>query len=398
MEFKMLKECLDHYVKDYNVPGVDCIVYKDHKEIFRYFSGVSDIESGKKVDGSELYYIFSMTKILTCAAALQLFEKGAYKMDDPISKYMPEYEHVQIKQKRLDPECAARIASGEIIEEPTYEKVLVDAKNPITVHHLFTMQGGLNYALKAPYILNTIEAGKTSTRELAGAMAKTQLGFEPGTRYCYSLCHDVLGALIEIWSGMSFGEYMRKNVFEPLGMKDTHFGYPRSEAEAARMATLYRYDANRIPEKIDQQCPYTLTPEYESGGAGLISSPSDYILFLDALSCGGVGQSGYRILKEETVKMMATNQLKDKSFEDYLTTMKQKEGYGYGYGVRVHMNPELSGAKSPIGELGWDGAAGAYALSDAENGVSIVYFQHVMNWGGVIHSELRDAFYSEFNK
>ncbi len=398
MDFSAVKDCLDHYINDYNVPGVDCIIYKDHKEIFRYFNGVSDIESGKKMNGSELYYIFSMTKMLTCTAALQLFEKGAYKMDDPVSKYMPEFAEMKVKQKRLDPECAARIASGEIIEEPTYERFLVDAKNPITVHHLFTMQGGLNYALKAPYILEALEEGRTSTRELAGAMSQTPLGFEPGTRYCYSLCHDVLGALIEIWSGKSFGEYMKENIFAPLGMKDTHFGFPRSDAEASRMATLYRYDENRRPEKITQECVYTLSPEYESGGAGLISSPSDYILFLDAISCGGVGHNGSRILKEETVKMMATNQLRDKSFEDYRVTMKQKEGYGYGYGVRVHMNPEISGAKSPVGELGWDGAAGAYAMSDAENGASLVYFQHVMNWGGVIHSELRDAFYSDFNK
>lgn len=394
MDFTAVKNCLDHYVNDYRVPGVDCIVYKDHKEVFRYFAGVRDLESGKKMDGEELYYIFSMTKMLTCTAALQLFEKGAYKMGDPISKYMPEFTNMKVKEKRLDPECAARIASGEIIEEPTYEKVLVDAKNPITVHHLFTMQGGFNYALKAPYILEALEAGKTSTRELVSAMSQTPLGFEPGTRYCYSLCHDVLGALVEIWSGKSLGEYMRENIFEPLGMKDTHFGYPRSEAEASRMATLYRYDENRTPEKIAQECVYTLSPEYESGGAGLISSASDYILFLDAITCGGIGHNGSRILKEETVKMMATNQLKGKSFDDFQAITNRKVGYGYGYGVRVHMLPEASGSKSPLGEFGWDGAAGAFAMADAENKISLVYFQHVMNWGGVIHNEIRNALYT----
>lgn len=394
MEFLKLKECLDHFVKDYNTPGVDCIVYKEHEELFRYYAGVRDLESGRKIDGDELYFIFSMTKMLTCTCALQLFEKGAYKMDDPISKYLPEFAHMKATVKKLNTENAAKIASGEMMGEETYIKEVVDAKNQITVHDLFTMQGGFDYAIGADYIKEAVAAGKTSTREIVASFANTVLGFEPGTRYRYSLCHDVLGALIEVWSGMKFGEYMRKNLLEPLGMKDTAFGQPTEEERISRMATRYQYDENKIPQKRSLSCAYNLSDEYESGGAGLVSTTADYALFLDALANGGAGRNGYRILKEETVKMMGTNQLSGKSLEDF---DKMRRGYGYGLGVRVHIDPEKSGALSPVGEFGWDGAAGAFSMVDPVNKISLTYFQHIHSWDLKIQKELRNALYTDIS-
>ncbi|MBR5539236.1 MAG: beta-lactamase family protein [Clostridia bacterium] len=394
MEFLKLKECLDRFVNDYNTPGVDCIVYREHQPIFRYFAGVRDLETGKKIDGDELYFIFSMTKMLTCTCALQLFEKGAYKMDDPISIYLPEFEKMKVSVKKLVTDNANKIATGEMTGEPVYEKITVDAENPITVKDLFTMQGGLDYAISAPYITEAIEKGKRSTRDLVGAMANTVLGFEAGTRYRYSLCHDVLGALIEVWSGMKLGEYMKKNLFLPLGMKDTAFARTIEDERLSRMATRYQYDENKVPQKCSLTCAYTLSDEYESGGAGLVSSTADYALFLDALANGGVGSSGCRILKEETVKMMGTNQLSGKSAEDFY---KMRPGYGYGLGVRVHMNPDVSGSLSPVGEFGWDGAAGAFSLVDMKNKISLTYFQHIHSWDLKIQSELKNALYTDID-
>ena len=390
MNFSRLKECLDHFVKDYSTPGVDCIVYKEHEPIFRYFSGVRDLENGKKIDGNELYFIFSMTKMLTCTCALQLFEKGAYKMDDPISKYLPEFANMKATVKKLVTDNAEKIATGAMMGEPVYEKVTVDAKNPITVHDLFTMQGGFDYATNAPYITEAIANGKKSTRDLVYAMSNTVLGFEPGTRYRYSLCHDVLGALVEVWSGKRFGEYMYENLLAPLGMHDTFFGQPKGQEIVSRMATRYQYDENRVPQKRSLSNPYTLSDEYESGGAGLISSTADYAVFLDAMANGGVAKNGHRILKEETVKLMGTNQLSGKSYEDF---QKARKGYGYGLGVRVHMDKESSGSLSPLGEFGWDGAAGGFAVVDPENKISLTYFQHVHSWDLKIQTELRNALY-----
>lgn len=394
MDFSALKACLDHFVKDYNTPGVDCIVYREHEQLFRYYAGMRDLESGKKMDGDELYFIFSMTKMLTCTCALQLFEKGAYKMDDAISKYLPEFTNMKATEKQFDPETAAKIASGEVVEQPTYIKVTVDAKNPITVHDLFTMQGGLDYAIGADYIKETVASGKISTRDVVASFSNTVLGFEPGTRYRYSLCHDVLGALVEVWSGMKLGEYMQRNLLEPLGMSDTCFGIPKDENKISRFATRYQYDENKIPQKRSLSCSYILSDEYESGGAGLVSSTSDYAMFLDALANGGVARNGYRILKEETVKMMGTNQLEGKSLEDF---DKFRRGYGYGLGVRVHMYPEASSSMSPVGEFGWDGAAGAFSMVDPANKISLTYFQHIHNWDVKIQNEMRNALYTDIN-
>ena len=208
MNFTKLQNCMDRFVSEYNVPGVDCIVNIEHEQVFRYFNGKSDIENNKPMQGNELYIIFSMTKMLTCTCALQLFEQGKFLMSDPISKYLPEFEKMKISIDEQDNDKAAAITTGvdagkyDVIKESGY------AKNPITFKDLFTMSAGLDYNLGADYIKNAINEGKKTTREIVGALSNTVLGFEPGTRFRYSLCHDVLGALIEILSEQKLGEYM----------------------------------------------------------------------------------------------------------------------------------------------------------------------------------------------
>ena len=390
MDFTDLKNQMDKIVNEYKVPGIDCILYKDHEMLFRYYTGMSDIENNKKMNGNELYFIFSMTKMLTCTAALQLFEKGMYLMEDAISKYMPEFEKMKISSGEIDTESATRITTGSTIGEQSSGGFNGYAKNPITVRDLFTMGAGLDYDLSDEAIMSAKNQGKTSTRDLVSAMSNKVLGFEPGTRFRYSLCHDVLGALIEVWSGQSLGEYMRENIFEPLGMKNTFFGIPKDEERLNRMAVRYDYDENRKPKRMSLECVYTLSDEYESGGAGLTSCTDDYALFLDALACDGVGKNGNRILSEESVKMMSTNQLNEKQLEDFY---QLRRGYGYGLGVRTHLNPAESGSLSPIGEFGWDGAAGAFSMVDGKNKISLTYFQEIHGWDIKIQEEMRNILY-----
>ena len=224
---------------------------------------------------------------------------------------------------------------------------------------------------------------------LVAAISKTVLGFEPGTRYRYSLCHDVLGALVEVWSGKKLGDYMKENVFEPLGMKNTYFGVPQGE-ELSRLAARYRFDENKVPVLQPVNCIYNLTGEYQSGGAGLTSCTEDYALFLDAIACGGVGKSGKRILSTASVELMGTNHLNETQVKDF---NKMRPGYGYGLGVRTHIDKTLSGSLSPIGEFGWDGAAGAFAMVDTKNKLSLTYFQHCSGWNVRIQTEMRNALY-----
>jgi len=390
MDFTKLKKCMDKFIQEYNTPGLDCIVYQDHKMVFRYFAGMSDIENNKKMDGNELYLIFSMTKMLTCTAALQLYEQGKYQMSDAVSKYMPEFCKMRISNEELDFGNAAKITTGGLMGESVEIKQDGYAKNQITVKDLFTMSAGLDYVLTDDAITNALSEGKRSTREIVGAMAQKTLGFEPGTRFRYSLCHDVLGALIEIWSGQRLGEYMKKNIFEPLNMQNTFFGVPVDDAQLDTMAARYTYDENGKPKRLPLECVYNFSGIYESGGAGLTSCTEDYSVFLDALACGGVAGNGNVILSGETVELMRTNHLKGKQCDDFACL---KPGYGYGLGVRTHMDKTISGSLSPIGEFGWDGAAGAFSMVDMDNKLSFTYFQHIHNWDIKIQNEMLNALY-----
>ncbi len=392
MDFDNLKTSLTRILDQYHTPGVDCIVYRNHEILFRYFSGMSDIENGKAVKGNELYIIFSMTKMLTCVSALQLLEKGLYTLDDPVSKYLPEFEKMRIADVEFDVTAAAKIASGESFGESTMLGENGYAKNPITVRHLLTMGAGLDYNLMSAPIMDALKEGKKTTQEFVNAISDTVLGFEPGTRFRYSLCHDVLGALIEVWSGQKLGDYMKEHLWEPLGMRNTFFGVPQDQERLSRVAARYIYDENRMPKRLPLECVFNFTQDYQSGGAGLISCTEDYALFLDALACGGVGKTGERILNTETVKLMGTNQLSGKPLEDF---DKMRPGYGYGLGVRTHLKPDVSGSLSPVGEFGWDGAAGAFSMVDLENGLSLTYFQQIHAWDLKIQQELRNALYAD---
>ena len=384
---------MDRLVAEYNVPGVDCIVYRDHEQLFRYYTGMSDIENGKEMNGDELYLIFSMTKMLTCTAALQLLEQGKYIVTDPVSKYIPEFAKMKLSDEALNTAKAADIATGGSIGENSSAKDAGYAKTPITIEHLFTMTAGFNYDLGAPYIKEAIAEGRTSTLELVKALAKTPLGFEPGSRYRYSLCHDILGGLIEVWSGKRFGEYMKENIFDVLGMDNTFFGVPKDRARLSRMAALYNHSEDRKPVRVELFCPYNLSPEYESGGAGLTSCPKDYILFLDALANGGVGKNGGRILSPASIALMSANHLTAQRLDDFQQGHVGK-GYGYGYAVRTHYNNAESGSLSSLGEFGWDGAAGALSLVDPSKKLSFVYFQHSYGWDPRKQKEMRNVLYS----
>ncbi len=390
MEFKNLTQYLNSLVFEKNVPCVDCIVYKNHEMLYRHFVGKSDIEADKDIAGNELYFIFSMTKIVTCTAALQLYEKGKYHLGDPIYKYMPEFKSMKITADAVNTNAASKITTGQIIGSADIHTDGGLATRHITVQDLFTMSAGFDYNIEAPYIKAALAEGKISTLDLMGAMSNAVLGFEPGTRFNYSLCHDLLGALIEIWSGESLGEYANKNIFEPLGLKNTFFGMPNAE-QKNKMAARYIFN-NGTPERLPLENPYNLSPAYQSGGAGLCSTAEDYALFLDALACGGIGKTGKRILNESTVKLMRTDRLSGQASIDFNNTLG---GYGYGLGVRVHKDPAVSGSLSPLGEFGWDGAAGCFGMVDTDSQISLTHFQQIHAWDLSQRNGLRNALYKD---
>ncbi len=346
--FEHLNEILDHFI-DMGIPGNDILVCIDGEPVYRSFRGVSDRERKIPMNGKERYNIYSATKVFTVVAALQLYEKGAFQLDDPIADYLPEFAEMQV------------LENG----------VLRPAKRQITIRHLFTMTAGLTYDTRMPELDQAyIETeGRCPTRETMKYLAKHPLSFDPGEHWQYSLCHDVLAALVEVLSGERFGMYLKKHIFNVVGMPRTTMLLP--EEELITLAAQYRYDPEK---KIFENCgkanthrlrekrAYRLGTEYESGGAGAVSCVEDYSRFIEALRVGDV------ILGRDTTARMATNELNDVQWQDFW----QRPGYGYGLGVRCpHEGSRFT-------DFGWGGAAGAYLAIDPVHHFTIYYAQHVL--------------------
>jgi len=349
---------MDEAIAKMNFPGIECIVYQDHQEIFRHKAGYMDLEHKTPLADRALYNIYSATKMITCVAALQLVEQGRLLLNDPLHKYLPEYEHVQVKHG-------------------TY--VIVPAKTQIKVADLFNMTAGLSYESDSPQLKQLREetGGDYTTRQFAAALAKEPLLFEPGEGWNYSFCHDVLGALIEVIAGKTFGEYLEENIFAPLGMHDSGFCVPAEKQD--RIAPQYMYDpVNKVSNPIPKtSLAHTPAGRFEGGGGGLVMPADDYILFADALACGGIGKNGARILSGPMLALMGKNQLKGKQMEDYRQN-GTVDGYGYGLGSGVVYDAGAALSLRPEGSFSWGGIGGAQNLVDPKNRLSYYVSQHLI--------------------
>lgn len=373
MDFTPLRQFMDEMAREHT-SGNAIEVYLGGECVFSYAVGYSDLESKTLLDGSELYNIYSCSKVATVTAAMQLVEKGAMCLEEPLSKYMSEFEHMKVR--------------GE-------DGSITDAKRPIYIADLFTMTAGFDYDLNAPGFARAKEKtnGRMDTVEVVREIAKDPLSFEPGSRWQYSICHDVLAALVSVVSDMKFRDYMKENIFKPLDMKSCTY-HPTKE-DISRMASQYLFVPNDgvVTDMVEAQISgdakagcfqnvgkdngFIVGDEYDSGGAGIISNLSDYAKFAAALANGGLGLTGERILSEETVDRMRQNRLTAEQAKDF--NWKQLEGFGYGLGVRTYMEKNPQKAICSYGKIGWSGAAGATLMADRELNMGMFYVQHVLN-------------------
>lgn len=376
MDFTKLTEFLDT-LPALGVPGVDCIVKKGYTTVYRHQAGFSDREAKKPMQGDESFFLYSSSKPITCTAVLQLYERGKLLLTDPLENYIPEFRSMQVQQQR---------GNGETFLTP--------ARGPITIAHLMSMTAGLNYDLRSPAIQQVAAQtqGRCPTQQVIRALASQPLCYEPGTRWQYSLAHDVLGALVEIVSGETFGEYLHDHIFSPLEMTHTRFAHSDDLPENMMAQYLRNNDTGEVtPMGLVNE--FILGSEYESGGAGLVSTVADYAKFVAAMANGGIAHNGYPLLSPNTIDLMRRNQLSDVQMADF--DWPQFAGYGYGLGVRTMVDPARGGANSPLGEFGWGGAAGTYLLIDPENHVSMFYAQHMReSMEPYIHPRLRNVLYS----
>ena len=366
MNFEYMKNFMNS-LTEWIIPGNSVVIYKDGKKVFEYSSGYSDLEKKIKKTGKEQLYIYSCSKVATVTAALQLYEQGKFLLSDPLYEYLPEFKKMYVKD-------------GDRIKA---------AENPITIRDLFTMTAGLSYATNTPAFekARKLTDGKMDTRTVIKCLAEEPLLFEPGARWNYSLCHDALAVLAEVVSGMRFSEYMKKYIFEPLDMNNSYYHTPNDVI----ISPQYIYEIQDTKNIVElQQKEHTsgvvkraygnelvFGENYDSGGAGIITTVDDYAKFAAALANSGTGLNNNRILSSATVKLMKTNQLNEAQRKTM--NWRRLRGYGYGLGVRTLIDKAESGSNSSIGEIGWGGAAGATIIADTEEKVALFYAHHMLN-------------------
>lgn len=388
VNFQPLKDFMNR-LTDWRIPENTARVFINNEEVFRYNSGFSDIENNIKMTDYRTFFIYSCSKIATVTAAMQLYEKGFFLLDDPICEYLPEFREMTV------------LENGEIVK----------ADKLITFRHLLTMTAGLSYDKGEGFMekLGEISDGKMDNRSFAKMLAARPLSFQPGTHWQYSFCHDLLSAVIEVMTGMKFRDYVKKNIFEPLGM--TQSVYHLTPEIESRLAVQYNFvdDTNETDivklQKTDRSSlgghieimgnvnSHILGPEFDSGGAGIITTADDYIKLASALANLGLGANGERILSSASVELMKQNQLSEELLKDL--SWPQLKGYGYGLGIRTMIDKAKGGSLSPIGEFGWGGAAGATVLCDTDRRLALFYTHHMCNPQETYYQpRLRNVLYS----
>jgi CubicO group peptidase (beta-lactamase class C family) len=322
-------------IDDKRIAGAVTLVSRRGKVAWLKAQGMMDREAGKAMQTDAIFRICSMSKAITSLAVMMLYEEGHFQLEDPVSKYIPEFKN---------PKVLVKPASGEPYTIP--------ATKEITILNLLTHTSGLTYNWNADLGPMYKQAGVAhgilpyngTIRDSVRRLAALPLLFNPGERFEYSLGVDVLGYLVEVVSGKTFDEFLRTRIFEPLGMKDTYFFVPDDKVN--RLATAYTYYAdkglNRFPDTPIVEGPFSYSADYPyrgpkklyAGGAGLCSTAADYARFCQMMLDGGTTGST-RLLSRKSVELMT---------QDHLGKVSPDQAFGLGFGI--------DGVKSPLSELG----------------------------------------------
>jgi len=357
------------YVDDGRLPGWLVSVARHGKIAHLSTAGHRDVESALPVELDTIWRIYSMTKPLTAVAALTLWEQGGFELKDPVSRYIPAFAETKVWR-------------GGSSTAP----VLDPMTEPMQLWHLFSHTAGLTYGFMFAHPVDALyrkagfEFGQPLDTDLAGVvdkLAELPLLFQPGTEWSYSMGLDVLGRVIEVITGTSFDEYLRANVLEPLGMNDTGWSVP--ETDASRLAALYApHPATRRATRLEVMGQGALrAPKAHMGGGGLVSTAHDYHRFAQMLVNHG-SLDGVRVLAPSTVQFMASNHLPGNAdlteFGRALFAETAFDGVGFGLGVSVTLDPVKAKVPGSVGDFGWGGAASTAFWVDPVEDMTVMFF------------------------
>jgi CubicO group peptidase (beta-lactamase class C family) len=362
------------YVDDGRLPGWLAVVAREGRVAHVATCGMRDREKSLPVETDTLWRLASMTKPVTTVAALMLYEEGAFELKDPISKWIPSFENMQVYRSGNPAKPVTRAAT-----------------EPIRVWHLMTHTAGLTYGfhhthpVDAMYRRAGFEWGSPKDSDLSAccdAWASIPLLFEPGAEFNYSVATDVLGRVVEVVSGQSLDDFFRSRIFEPLAMADTAF-WVADGSPAQRLAAAYVANpAGANPAAVPMPGSAALRPPpMWSGGGGLIGTARDYFRFAEMLRRGGALE-GARLLSPRTVDYMATNQLPGgvdlETFGRPLFAETTFDGVGFGLGVSVVIDPAAGKVLSSAGEYGWGGAfSTAFWIAPKED-LTVLFFTQLL--------------------
>lgn len=370
-ETKQIKEAISGSIAENYIAGANLLVIKDGQEVYYHEDGFADKEARSPIKRDTIFRLYSMSKPVTAAAAMILLERGLIDLYEPVSKFLPGFANQKVAE----------------------HDALVSADRDVTIKDLLSMTSGLVYPGDDKAGKDTAEVflevdqrllgdNPMSTQEIANKLGGCALAFQPGTSWQYGSSADVLGAVIEVVSGQSFGEFLQKEIFDPLEMKDTGFWVPKDKMN--RLVKTYEdngegglrvYLGNNLG--INQQMDRK--PAFESGGAGLVSTIDDYAKFATMLmNQGSLG--GRQILRPKTVEYFTTarlNEAQQKGFDNWLTLC----GHSYGNLMRIMTDSRKAGDMGINGEYGWDGWLGAYFANIPSENLTMLFMIQRTNAG-----------------
>jgi len=365
------------YLEPGKLAGCQVLVHRRGQTAYSISLGELEVGSGRPVPGDAIWRIFSMTKPITSVALMQLYERGLFQLNDPVERYIPSWRGLKVHGQD-------------------------DPGRPMTVRHLLMHTAGLTSGMNADNPVGKLyqEAGLPSRdfdlEEMARRLSDLPLLFEPGARWHYSLATDVCGYLVEVLSGRPFDEFLREEIFEPLGMVDTAFHVDASKLD--RVPVNYRRTEDKSLEPIVSR-NLAEPPTLKSGAGGLLSTTADYLRFCRMLLQGGT-LDGARILGPKTVALMRQNHLPGgvdlASMALGAFGETQFPGVGFGLGFAVSQGPVQAGLIGSPGEFYWGGAASTIFWIDPVEELIVIFMTQLMpsgtfNFRGQLHALIYPA-------
>jgi CubicO group peptidase (beta-lactamase class C family) len=380
-----LDSTLRSFVDSSKVIGVSALIFEDNKEVYFNAFGLADRERNIPMDRKTLVRIFSMTKPVTGSSLMKLYEQGVFQLDDPLSKYAPEFADMKVF-KGVD-------KAGKMILEPVKRPITI---RDITRHTAGFASGGDTSALGKMWREVNPTNRENTLAEMAKKLGSIPLAFHPGEEWAYGVSVDVQAFMVERISGKPYHEFVRENILDPLGMSETRYVVPPDDT--TRFAAMYRRSEDGQFTRVaadEANSNYFKKWPLTTGGSGLTSSVDNYQRFARMLVNEGT-LDGVTILKPETVRLMATNHLSDSVTERMWLPSKGQVGFGIDFAVRLREPASKDENYGIVGEFFWDGAASTLFWVDPKNKLTAVLFVQLLPYDKVqLHKKFRDAVYGQ---